>query len=223
MSRPPIFWGMPSRFIALSPNAARGLLSAMFLLIACGIVAAPTRLPSGQPGAGDAALYRAVARRVAEGESYYHAAATEQRHRDFPLRPFTTMRPALLAEIGALLGPWRTDQLLRVLAIVTAVAVGIRLFVCLLSPMREVAILLAIISIAGLAAPDMWVWHEIWAGLLVALALACRSDRRWGAAVALGLTAALIRELAMPFLPIMAGAAWVAGKRREAAAWGSVT
>jgi hypothetical protein len=67
----------------------------------------------------------------------------------------------------------------------------------------------------------MWVWHEVWAGLLIALALACRSDKHWIAGVAFGLAAALVRELAFPFLIVMAVAALVTARKREAAAWSS--
>jgi hypothetical protein len=54
---------------------------------------------------------------------------------------------------------------------------------------------------------------------LVALALACRSDKHWTASVALGLMAALVRELAFPFLVVMAVAALATGRKREGVAW----
>lgn len=54
---------------------------------------------------------------------------------------------------------------------------------------------------------------------MITLALACRTDRHWAAGVAFGLVAALIRELAFPFLIVMAGLAWATGRKKEAGAW----
>jgi hypothetical protein len=210
--------GEKSRFAGFTRAGAVAALLALLVLIGWGLAHPPTE-PSGQPGAGDAALYRAVAVRVADGETYHQAAATEQRLRGYPLRPFTAMRPPALARIGALLGPQAADLLLVVLALAAAAATGMRLFGSLPSPVREAAVFLGATGVGLVATPGMWVWHELWAGLLVALALSCRSDKHWGWAVAFGLAAALIRELALPFLPIMAGMAALSGRRREAAAW----
>ncbi len=62
-------------------------------------------------------------------------------------------------------------------------------------------------------------FHECWAGLLIALSLALRTDRRFVAAVVVGLLAALIRELAMPYLLVMAVLALADRRRGEAAAF----
>lgn len=210
--------GPATRFAGLSSGAARAILAILALLVAWGLTHPPL-MPSGQPGAGDAALYRAVAERVGRGEPYHAAAAAEQRLRGYPLRPFTAMRPPLLAEIGAAIGPTGADLLLRLLGVATSAAIGMRLFQSLASPTREVAVVLAASSVGMIAPAGMWVWHELWAGLLVALALACRTERRWGAAVFLGLAATLIRELALPFLPLMAVMAVRTGRRGEAVGW----
>jgi hypothetical protein len=46
-------------------------------------------------------------------------------------------------------------------------------------------------------------FHETWAGLLIALSLALRTEKRFAGAAFFGLLAALIRELAMPYLIVM--------------------
>jgi hypothetical protein len=61
--------------------------------------------------------------------------------------------------------------------------------------------------------------HETWAGLLMALSLAARTKQRFAAAVVLGFLAALIRELAMPYLAVMAVVALVEARRAEAIAF----
>jgi hypothetical protein len=66
------------------------------------------------------------------------------------------------------------------------------------------------------------VFYEIWAGLLIAASLACAGLGRWKTSVALGACAVLIRELALPYLVIMAAAAWWESKRREGLAWAGV-
>ena len=222
MNRPAFSWGEPTRLAGLPSLWKRAILAGLALLIAWGLSLAPG-LPTGQPGAGDADLYRAVAARVHNGEPYHRAAAAEQRHRGYPVRPFTTMREPLLAEIGATIGPRTADLLLILLGIGAALATGMRLFHELRSPVREVALTLAASSVGLLAMPGMWVWHELWAGVLVALALACRSDRHWGLAVLFGLVAALIREFALPLLPLMAFAALLSHRRQEAIGWAAAS
>lgn len=208
-----------TRLAGLSPRAAIGLLLAVLLLIGAGLASPPTTNPGGSPDGGDAALYRQIAARVAHGEDYYQAAAAEQRASGYPLKPFTAVRPPALAEAGARLGPTAADWLLWLLAIGAGIATAIRLIPHLRSPWREAAILLGATSGILFVRSGMWVWHEAWAGVLVGLALACRTDRHWRLSVALGLAAALVRELAFPALIVMAGAAWVNGARREAYAW----
>ncbi|WP_253717836.1 hypothetical protein [Sphingomonas sp. AP4-R1] len=209
----------PTRFAGWPVWPARLLLAALALSIVWGLAHPPLRDPTGQPGGGDAALYRLVAERVAHGQPYHQAAAEEQRGGGYPLHPFSAMRQPLLAEIGATLGPKGADLALCLLGVAASVAGVMRLGAGLRSPVREVAILLAATASGLLLQPGMWVWHEAWAGLLIALALAVRSERLWWPAVVLGLIAALIRELAFPVLPIMALMAWHDRRRTEAVAW----
>ncbi|MGZ3314718.1 MAG: hypothetical protein ACXU8Q_11145, partial [Caulobacteraceae bacterium] len=68
-------------------------------------------------------------------------------------------------------------------------------------------------------APQAPYMHEVWAGLLISLSLALRREDRFGLAVAVGLAAALIRELAAPYLVVMAATALLGRHWREAAAW----
>lgn len=210
---------VPTRLAKLSPGAALAVLAGLLLLIAAGLALAPTANPTGSSAGGDAALYRQIAARVAKGEDYYGAVAVEHRASLYPLKPYTAVRPPLLTEAMARVGPTGADLLLRLLAIAAAVATVVRLAPRMRAPFREAAILLAATSAGAFVQSGMWVWHEVWAGLLIMLALACRTDRHWVASLMFGLAAALIRELAFPFLVVMAGAAWFGGKKREGFAW----
>jgi len=208
-----------TRLAKLSPGAALAVLAGLLLLIVAGLALTPTTNPTGSSAGGDASLYRQITARVAKGEDYYSAVAIEHRASQYPLRPYTAVRPPALTAIMARVGPTGADLLLRLLAGDAAVATVTRLAPQMRAPFRELAILLAATSAGAFVQSGMWVWHEVWAGLLIMLALACRSDRHWAASVAFGLAAALIRELAFPFLIVMAGAAWLDGRKREAAAW----
>ncbi|MCE3544266.1 hypothetical protein LXJ56_29245, partial [Escherichia coli] len=66
---------------------------------------------------------------------------------------------------------------------------------------------------------DLAPFHEIWAGLLIALSLGVWKPGRWLPAVAFGLAAALIRETAGLYLLLMGGIALVERRPREAAGW----
>jgi hypothetical protein len=208
-----------TRLAHVSPGTALSILLALILVIGAGLALLPKAPPGGAAGGGDAALYRQIAARVANGEAYYPAAAAEHRASSYPLKPFTAVRQPLLAEIAATIGPAGAELLLRLLAVAATAATAIRLAPRLKTPFRESAILLSAASTGAFVQPGMWVWHEIWAGLLITLALACRTERHWLFSVAFGLTAALLRELAFPFLLVMAGTAWAGGNRREASAW----
>jgi hypothetical protein len=78
-----------------------------------------------------------------------------------------------------------------------------------------------------LAALPSWQWlspgavtlHDLWAGQLIALSLAAWSNGRHRLAWAAAAAALAIRELALPFVIVMASAALIDRRRREAAAW----
>ena len=72
---------------------------------------------------------------------------------------------------------------------------------------------------AAFVQPALAPFHEIWAGLLVALSLALRRADRWIEAVAIALTAMLVRETAALYALVMAALALAGGARREAVAW----
>lgn len=209
----------PTRLAKLSPTAASAVLLGLLIWICAGFAFIPTTAPTGSSAGGDAALYRQITARVAHGASYYQAVALEHRASAYPMKPYTAVRPPLLSEVMATIGPTAAEVLLRLLAVAAATATVIRLAPRMRAPLRELAILLSATAAGGFVQSGMWVWHEVWAGLLIAIALACRTERHWVASLGFGLAAALIRELAFPFLLVMAFAAWTEGKRREAGAW----
>jgi hypothetical protein len=88
---------------------------------------------------------------------------------------------------------------------------------------RPPPLLIAMVLLAGgmgaFIQADLAAFHEVWAGLLVALSLALRRPGQWVAAVGVGAIALLIRETSALYVGIMVVLAWIEGDRREALGW----
>jgi hypothetical protein len=204
---------------------ARLLLAATMMLIAIGLLSPdpPKTRPAATAASGDAALYRAIDRRVAAGQHYYAATAAEHRTRDFPLRPFVAVRLPTRAWFYRLVGAEGALWVLRALALLAALATACRLRAAV-GPrlLWGAASAIAAASSLPLATAVVALWPECWAGLLVALSLASRDRHHWRVAALLGLAAALFRELALPYLVAMAFAAALERRRGEALGWAAV-
>ncbi len=228
-----------SRFLGLPRWAARSVLAALTLLIGYGLLTtlvsyhppAPNAKMAGNPASLDMMLYRGIAERVAKGESYYTAAVSEHRARGFPLRPFVTVRPPLLATLIGTFGESAMAWALRALALLTLLSFATR-FESVLPDLRLrlAALILLTGGLVIFISPGMAMLHDVWASILITLSLAIypyegrdkaqRSAPLWiGLAIVLGVTAAIMRELCMPYLLAMAAAALYEGRKREAAAW----
>lgn len=233
------------RFAAWRPFPARLLLLAVALLLIASMVVPITAgdLPppgsiasqaqpvpaAGAKGAArrdaDLALYDRITARVARGEDYYQAAVDEQRRGNYPVRPGPAVRLPTLALASAALGP-----------------AGIRLAAILLFagtllawwrrmgtergglPFRTMAVALLVPGGALALNARYLVVHEVWAGMLLLLSLGLhRPDRekgsRWAASLAVAALALGIRELALPFVLLMAAMALWRRNWREVAAW----
>jgi hypothetical protein len=183
---------------------------------------AATMEATSAPEARDADidLYENIIVGVGNGETYYSVAARELRHGGYPLRPFVAFRPPLLAELLGHLSPFAGLLMLRTLAAAVMVVWALRLKQATSSPAAlTIVCLLLAAGIAVYGQAKYMSVHEIWSGLLVAFSLGLRKEDRWVAAVVVGLLALLIRELALPYVVVMAALAAWDGKRREAAGW----
>lgn len=214
-----------TRFAGWPALWARALLAGLAALAIHGFVLGlsppdPATYEPQTEQTNDGLLYAAIVTRMRGGESYYPAAVAEQRARGYPLRPFVTVRLPTLASLVAWLGPIGAKIAFNLLLLGALAATVLRLMWEIRPPLvRYAAICLAAAAGALPLKPDFLVWHEVWAAALMMLALACRSDRRWLVGVLFGMAAVAIRELALPFLAVMAVMAWRDGNRREALAW----
>jgi hypothetical protein len=168
----------------------------------------------------DAELYAKVISEVRNGTPYYASVVRNHRENGYPLRPFFTVRMPTLATLSAMLPPSGARFLLLGLIVAAGMA-WFRLFVRDLEQraVRISALVLVAVSLTTLASPVLSLFHDAWAGVLMALALALNQQRKVAASIAVGLAAALIRELAIPFLLLMATAAAWERKWREVAGW----
>ena len=206
----------------LAPWLAALVLALVAALVIAGLSG---HLASGRttPSLGnDGDLYRRTIQDVSQGQPYYAAAAGELRRGGYPLRPFMTMRPPLLAiALARLPGEAARGAALALLAAACFAAWAWRLRdMASARPRRYgLALMLLLSGVATGFAPGAYLFHESWAGLLIALSLALYRPQRWGISLALGLAAALVRELAAAYLLAMAVLALLEGRRAQAAAW----
>lgn len=213
----------PTRFAALSPSGARavfGLLAALLVatLTALGVPDAPAAADTS--GLADVVLYGTIIDNVRHGGDYYAVAADALRAGNFPLRPFVTFRLPTLAVVQATLPPVAVAALLYALAAAVMLAWHARLRAAIPRPVPlTVALILLAAGLAAFIQPTIALFHEVWAGLLIALSLALRHRGRWIESVALGLAATLIRETAALYLLVMTLFALAERERREALAW----
>ena len=214
---------MKTRFANWPAWAARSLLVVMAALVVWGALITPvSQLARGGPPRGsNELLYRAITQRVARGESYYVAAATEQRARYFPTSPPQTFREPTLAW---LLAGLKTDKArwLAILGVSLATLFAFRSaleWTGIDARLRWLAIPLIGTGLAISWFPGSAYLHEVWAGLLIALSLALYRPGRWVLPLLIGLAACFIRELALPYLAVMAAFALVERRYREFAGW----
>jgi hypothetical protein len=177
----------------------------------------------GQPGPArsDMGLYRRVVADLENGQDYYVAAATEHRRFGYPTSPAPVFRMPTLAWMLLFL---RTDFIrLTALALIYG-ATMVLLYRELQAgknslPVRVGVLAVAVTGLSVAGATDAVYWHEVWAGLLIALSLLSYRGARWWPAVLGGLAACLIREIAAPYLVVMAGFALLERRWKEVFAW----
>jgi hypothetical protein len=186
-----------------------------------------------RPRDDDLALYDRVIERIGKGENYYVVAAEEHRAGHYPLRPGVAVRPPTLAYLLVALGDKGEGADVVVPGEVAAA------FVLMLAvvwawwkrlgeePGGERFRLIGTALVFMGASLGMnryyFVLHELWAGMLLALAFALhRPGRKWGAALLVAALALAIREHALPFVLLMAAMAFWRRDWKEGAAWSAL-
>jgi hypothetical protein len=141
-------------------------------------------------------LYETIGKRVANGESYWHAALDEQRHSRYPTKPFLAVHTPTLAygyAVWGLIG-W------RVIAISLWLTTLIGL-IALLSPRtiwpERLGAAIGAAAFGSVAFLEkVGLSHEIVAGLFVSAALVVYRRKRWWPALILAACGLAVRDQA---------------------------
>ena len=184
---------------------------------------AGTEVPVAErPRDDDLALYDTVIERIGKGENYYTVAAEEHRRSDYPVTPGWAVRPPTLAYLAMWLGP--VGQMVAAIVLMLAVlkAWWDRLAEEAGDPRtRRIGLALVFFGASLGLNRYYFVLHELWAGMLIALAFGLhRPGRKWGAALAVTALALAIREHVFPFVLLLAAMAAWRRDWKETAAWG---
>ncbi|NBC36550.1 hypothetical protein GTZ99_08270 [Novosphingobium sp. FSY-8] len=201
------------------------------------------------PGAGrvrddDLKLYDTAISRIRHGENYYDFIVQEQRNSSYPVRPGVAVRLPTLAYLNAAMGVDGDASAPVAMAAAIALMLGViwawrRRLADEGATESQLLFGTALVFLGASLGLNRYyfVLHELWAGMLIALALGLHrvGDRgrggRWIGAWAAAALALAIREHALPFVLLMAAMAagralvWrgTAGGRaalKEATAWG---
>ena len=177
-----------------------------------------------RPRDDDLMLYDAAIERIGQGENYYDFIVEEHRKADYPVRPGLAVRLPTLAYLDAWLGPWGQLGAALVLMGATLLAWWRRLGEEPGGPeRRNVASALLFFGVALGLNRYYFVLHELWAGMLLALAFGLhRPGKRWAGALAAAAAALAIREHALPFVLLMAATAAWRRDWKEAGAWAAL-
>lgn len=217
-ARAPFWLAQPSRYSGLARPRAIGVAIAL-ALVALLLAAIPAPATT-DPDVTGTSLYDTVIDGVRAGGGYYQLLADTLRASSAALRPFLAFRLPTHAMVQALLPREAVVVALYLLAAGVGALWWTRLAAALpQAAPRLVAMILLTGGMVTFVQADLIGFHEIWAGLLVALALGRRRPGRWVEAVAVAAIAALVRETAAVSLLVMAAFAWREGERREAAGW----
>ena len=216
-----------SRFSALSRAQAIIAICVLLMIIGAGFIKQASQGTPGSPVSAkpqiadaDLLLYRTVNARVAQGENYYQVSAEELRLGNYPLKPFVTFRLPTLAYILASLGPVASIGLLWALTVIMLSAWWRLLDNAFDDPGRRITGIMLIGTGSAIVVQTQYVvMHELWAGLLIALAAALRQLHRWWWALTFAAAALIIRELALPFVLLLATFALFEKRVKEWAAY----
>ena len=220
-------WGVwPARVLLLGLVVLLAAAAWVPLTVGRGEVAVPPRLgaaPVARARDADLALYDRAIARIRHGEAYYDFIVSEHRRADYPVRPGVAVRLPTLAYLDAWLGEGGQAVAAAALMLGVIGAWWGRLGAMGVEPsVRRIGTALVFFGASLGLNRAYFVLHELWAGMLVALALGLHRPElgRWrGAVLAAGLALA-IREHVLPFVMLMGVMAAWRGARAEAAAWG---
>lgn len=207
------------RFAAWPRRPARLALVLAFVLTALSAMvpitrgqgedAFPSLVPSGQKQRDDdLRVYDNVIARIRGGEGYYTAAAAEHRAIGFPLQPGFAVRLPTLAYIEAAIGP-PGEYAAAVLLLAGVLLAWWRRLGTEPGGAHRRPLAMGLLALGAVLVLNAYFFrlHELWAGMLLALSFGLHRPDKWGGALLAAALALAIRELALPFVLLMAAMA----------------
>jgi hypothetical protein len=161
---------------------------------------------SAVAGLDDIALHAATIADLSAGAPYYVAVGTQLRRRGYPSASIANWRTPRHYRAMVALGSTRANQVLTTLAL-SVIALGAYACRARFAGAWFVAacVLLGTMTPALLVRPGGVVMAEIWAGVLIGLAIALYQLRAWTVAALVGVLAIFMRELASSDTSVLFG------------------
>ena len=167
----------------------------------------------------DAIFYRHIVERVHAGEDYYDAVAAEFRQWNYqPTSLFNWRTPVYAWLLGKAPDPIGGRALLILLAL-AVVALAYAVVERDLDKRYAPLLVLLIGPLAWCVLGEVYLFTELWAGVLVALSVCCYALGRWPLGLLAGLAALFFRELALPYCLLALGIAGWQRRRNEVIGW----
>jgi hypothetical protein len=191
--------------------------------LAWAFTAPPQAIVKAAPGGyTDVQLYRDIVSRMDQGEGYYAAATAQQRLKEYPTKPFVTVRLPTLYWLAHQIGWTALGSLEIALLLANAVLWPLAMPGPLTRTERGAIGVAVFLGGLACASPALTPMSETWCGLLIGLATALTLWRKgpWWLPLACIAAALTVRELAFAFVPLAALFSFMDGRRRVAAAWG---
>ena len=212
-----------TRYAFMTKNETRTIVGVSVLLITYGLLSLSQAFPPREAkvtDGEDARMYQRAIERMHVGENYYQIVGEELRTRGYALRPFFNWRlPTIAWAIGHLPSVEWGRWALAILAFLTLL-----LWFQVLD--REVGFSFAVAGALLLCGPLLLClsekgvyYHELWAGVLIALSLAAHALGHKIVSIIVGVLAVFIRELALPYVLIMLIVALWEKHNREVLGW----
>jgi hypothetical protein len=216
---PEVLFPKTTRFANLKPTSAVIVILAVLAAIGLGIIFPSPPLPERGKTGRDFLIYEGIVKRIHDGEGYYEAAGSELRSLGLPTKSAFNWR---LPSLAWLMGHLPSISMSHFIAIILS-AITLGIWISLLRDLSLTQRLFASVLLLGPLIHALlslvFLLHEFWAGTLIALSVVAYA-RGWRMlSLASGVLALYLRELALPFVCIMAITSYLEGRRRETLFW----
>ncbi len=203
-------------------SRTQAIILAALLALAClwsATLSPPVSEAKPEADYSDIKLYHDIAERVAAGENYYVAATALQRAHHFPTTPFVTVREPTLITLAVAFG-WQSLHAMLAVLLFGGALLWYRQLASKAAPAEAIGTVLAVLAGGAMVSQaDLVAQYELWAGVLLTMALLLRGGKHWPWALAAAAAALAIRELALPFALLALVFALFERRQNEAIGW----